>query len=129
MLSLCQEAGQVKEGKVYLDGTKMQANGALAANRTLAQLEQEIAKMREEMKATGAVENAWHVRDRRGDELPPALRGKGEHMARLEKVKDRLELAVAYERVEQEQKLAKQAEEEERRVEPSVIDPTMAQGL
>ena len=43
VLSLCHEAGLVKVGKVYLDGTKMQANGALAANRTLAHLEQEIA--------------------------------------------------------------------------------------
>ena len=113
VLSLCHEAGLVKVAKVYLDGTKMQANGALAANRTLAHLEHEIAKMQAEMKATDAAEDARHGKDRRGDELPPELRSKGERLARLEQAKERLELAAAAERVEQEQKLAKRAEEEE----------------
>lgn len=113
VLSLCHEAGLAKVGKVYLDGTKMQANGALAANRTLAHLEQEIAKMHEEMKATDAAEDAQHGKDRRGDELPAELRGKRERLARLEQAKERLELAAAAERVEQEQKLAKRKKEEE----------------
>ena len=103
----------MKVGKVYLDGTKMQANGALAANRTLAHLKQEIAKMHEEMKATDAAEDAQRGKDRRGDELPPEVRGKHERLARLEQAKERLELAAAVERMEQEQKLAKRAEEEQ----------------
>lgn len=113
VLSLCHEAGLVKVGKVYLDGTKMQAHGSLAANRTLAHLEQEIAKMQEEMKAVDAADDARYGKDRRGDELPPELRGKGERLARLQAAKERLELAAAAERVEQEQKLAKRAEEEQ----------------
>nr|WP_321464296.1 transposase [uncultured Desulfobulbus sp.] len=113
VLSLCHEAGLVKVGNVYLDGNKMLANGALAANRTLAHLEQEIAKMHEEMKATDAAEDARHGKDRRGDELPPELRGKGDRLARLKQAKERLELAAVAERVEQEQKLAKRSEEEQ----------------
>ena len=113
VLLLCHAAGLVKVGNVYLDGTKMQANGSLAANRTLAHLEQEIAKMHAEMKATDAAEDARHGKGRRGDELPPELRGKQERLARLQEAKERLELAAAAERVEQEQKLAKRAEEEQ----------------
>lgn len=92
VLSLCHEAGSARVGKVYLDGTKMQANGSLAANRTLAHLEEEIGKMHEEMKAADATEDALHGKDRRGDELPPALRGKQERLARLQEAKERLEL-------------------------------------
>ena len=113
VLSLCHEAGLARVGKVYLDGTKMQANGSLAANRTLAHLEEEIGKMHEEMKAADATEDALHGKDRRGDELPPALRGKQERLARLQEARERLELAAAAERVEQEEKLAKRAEEEQ----------------
>ena len=69
--------------------------------------------MHKEMKATDAAENAQHGKDRRSDELPPELRGKGERLARMQKAKERLELAAAAERVEQEQKLTKRAEEEQ----------------
>ena len=46
--------------------------------------------MHEEMKATGAAEDAQHGKDRRGDELPPELRGKRERLAQLEQAKERL---------------------------------------
>jgi transposase len=113
VLSLCHEAGLVQVGRVYLDGTKMQANGSLASNRTLAHLEQEIAKMHEEMKTADAVEDARYGKDCRGDELPPDLRGKQERLSRLRQAKERLELAAAAERVEQAEKLAKRSEEEQ----------------
>ncbi len=94
VLSLCHEAGLAKVGKVYLDGAKIQASAFLAANRTLAHLEQEIVKMHKEMKDADAADDARHGKDRRGDELPAGLRGKSE-------------------RLEQESKLAKRAEEEQ----------------
>ena len=113
MLSLCHETGLAKVGKVYLDGTKMQASASLAANRTLAHLEQEIVKMQAEMKDADAADDARHGKDRRGDELPAGLRGKRERLARLQEAKERLELAATAERLAQESKLAKRAEEEE----------------
>lgn len=113
VLSLCHEAGLAKVGKVYLDGTKMQASASLAANRTLAHLEQEIVKMHKEMKAADAADDARHGKDRRGDELPADLRGKRERLARLQEAKERLELAAPAERLAQESKLAQRAEEEQ----------------
>jgi len=67
VLSFCHEAGLAKVGKIYLDGTKMQTNGSLAANRTLAHLEQEIVKMHKEMKAADAAEDARYGKKVRGD--------------------------------------------------------------
>ena len=113
VLSLCHEAGLAKVGKVYLDGAKMQASASLAANRTLAHLEQEIVKMHKEMKAADAADDARHGKDRRGDELPADLRGKRERLARLQEAKERLELAAPAERLAQESKLAQRAEEEQ----------------
>ena len=113
VLLLCHEAGLAKVGKVYLDGTKMQANGSLAANRTLAHLEQEIVKMHKEMKAADAAEDARHGKESQGDELPPDLRSKRERLTRLQEAKERLELAATAERLVQEEKLAKRAEEEQ----------------
>ena len=98
VLSLCHEAGLDKVGKVgkvYLDGTKMQANGSLAANRTLAHLEQEIVKMQTEMKAADAAEDARHGKESLGDEMPPELRSKRERLTRLQAAKERLELTAA----------------------------------
>ena len=112
VLLLFHEAGLAKVGKVYLDGTKMQASASLAANRTLAHLEQEIVKMQGEMKDADAADDARHGKDRRGDELPAGLRGKRERLARLQEAKERLELAATAERLAQESKLAKRAEEE-----------------
>jgi transposase len=113
VLSLCHEAGLAKVGKVYLDGTKIQASASLAANRTLAHLEQEIMKMHKEMKDADAADDARHGKDRRGDELPAGLRGKRERLERLQEAKERLELAATAERLEQESKLAKRVEEEQ----------------
>ena len=95
VLQLCHEAGMAKVGKVYLDGTKMQANGSLAANLMLARLEKKINKLHEEMRATDDDDDARHSKDQRGDELPPALRGKRERLAKLEEAPKRLKLAEA----------------------------------
>jgi hypothetical protein len=59
-VSLCHDAGLVQVGKAHLDRTNVQVNGSLAANRTLAHLEQEIEKMHKEMKAADAVADAGH---------------------------------------------------------------------
>ena len=65
------------------------------------------------MKDADAADDARYGKDRRGDELPAGLRGKRERLARLQEAKERLELAATAERLAQESKLAKRAEEEE----------------
>ena len=84
MLSFCYDAGLAQVGKAHLDGTKVQINGSLAANRTLAHLEQEIEKMHKEMKAADAVADAGHGKKRWGDELTPELQRKHERLARFQ---------------------------------------------
>jgi transposase len=70
ILSVCAEAGLVRVGDVYLDGTKIKANASLSANRTLNQLNEEIEQMLEEAKAADEEEDRRLGPNRRSDELP-----------------------------------------------------------
>lgn len=70
---------------------------------TQAQLEKKISKLQKEMRTSDADDDAHYGKDRRGDELPPALWGKRERLARLETAKFLF----------QQQKLSQRAEEEQ----------------
>jgi transposase len=59
-LQLCQAAGLVRLGVVALDGTKMAANAADRANRTLAKLQDEVAQILEEAAEVDQVEDHEH---------------------------------------------------------------------
>ena len=83
ILRLCAEAGLVKLGKVSLDGTKMEANASLSANRTLKHLEQEIEKMLSEAASQDAQEDQAFGADKRGDEIPEDLRDRTSSLSRL----------------------------------------------
>ncbi len=91
VLRLCAEAGLVKLGKVSLDGTKIQANASLAANRTLEHLEQQIQTILTEAAAKDAEEDKTFGSDKRGDELPEELRDRNSRLNRLKSCKERLE--------------------------------------
>lgn len=91
VLMLCREAGLGKLGLIALDGTKVAANAALAANRTRAGLEAEVRRMFEEAKAVDAEEDARYGPDRQGDELPEGLGRRKERLQRLQAAKARLE--------------------------------------
>ena len=91
ILRLCVEAGLVKLGNVSLDGTKIEANASLAANRTLKNLEQEIDKMLSEAAAKDAQEDKAFGTDNRGDEMPEELRNRDSRINRLKACKERLE--------------------------------------
>jgi hypothetical protein len=58
VLRLCREAGLVRLGLVTLDGSKVQGNASLEANREVAGIEAETEKMRTEAEATDAKERA-----------------------------------------------------------------------
>ena len=72
VLQLCRAAGLGRLGVVALDGTKVAANAALAANRTAKTIDEEVAAILAEAEATDAAEDAMHG-ELRGDELPADL--------------------------------------------------------
>ena len=115
ILRLCAEAGLVKVGVVAIDGTKMEANAALAANRTHSglekEIEREVKKMLSEAEATDAEEDRLYG-EARGDELPEELRTQKSRIERLRECKARLEREAAERAAEQERKIAERAAKE-----------------
>lgn len=115
VLRLCQEAGMVKLGTVALDGTKMGANAALEANRTLKTLEREVKKIVAEAEKIDAEEDRKYGKNRRGDELPEEMQRRADRLAKLEECRQRLEERAAAERAAQEEKIQKRRREEDKR--------------
>lgn len=76
ILRLCQQAGLVKVGVVASDGTKMAADAALDANRTYASIRSEVESMLADAESTDAEEDRLAGPERRGDELPEAMRDR-----------------------------------------------------
>jgi transposase len=112
ILSVCAEAGLVRVGDVFLDGTKIKGNASLSANRTLDQLNKEIERMLEEARDQDAEEDRLYGANRRGDELPEELEDPQSRLARLKEAKARLEAKAKAEREEQEKKIRDRKEEE-----------------
>jgi transposase len=112
ILSLCAEAGLIRVGDVFLDGTKIKGNASLSANRTLDQLNKEIERMLEEAKAEDEEEDRRFGPTSRGDELPEDMADPGSRLARLKEAKARLEAKAEAEREEREKKLRDREEEE-----------------
>jgi transposase len=91
MLRLCHEAGLGKLGIIAVDGTKIAANAALAANRTREGLEKEVQRILKEAEEIDAREDHKYGPNHRGDELPEGLRNKNSRLARLQEAQRRLE--------------------------------------
>ena len=111
-LRLCAEAGLVKLGVVALDGTKIEANAALSANRAGEGLEAEVKKMLAEAEAADAAEDARYGKDQRGDELPKELQGRKGRLARLKECKERLAREAKEKADAQARKMAERQAEE-----------------
>jgi transposase len=93
-LKLCAAAGMVKVGTVALDGTKLAANAADKANRTLDRLDAEVAEILKQAAEADQREDLEYGQAR-GDELPDALASKTSRLARLRQAKARLEADAA----------------------------------
>jgi transposase len=93
-LRLCAAAGLVRLGVVALDGTKVAANAADRANRTLAKLEAEVEQILQEAAEVDQAEDRQHG-PARGDELPAKLASPSSRLARLRTAKARLEAEAA----------------------------------
>jgi len=91
VLRLCAAAGLVRVGVVALDGTKVEANASLYANRGLEAIDAEVQAMLAEAAATDRREDELLGEDNRGDELPEGLRSQEGRLRRLKECKARLE--------------------------------------
>ncbi len=91
VLRLCAAAGLVRVGVVALDGTKIEANASLYANRGLESIDAEVQAMLAEAAATDRREDELLGADNRGDELPEDLRRQEGRLRRLKECKARLE--------------------------------------
>lgn len=90
-LRLAAEAGVLKIGNLFLDGTKMKASAALEANQSLESITQEINRIVEEAESVDAAENKQLGQDNRDDALPPELVDPKSRLERLKAAKSRLE--------------------------------------
>jgi transposase len=95
VLRICAAAGLGAVGLVAVDGTRLAADAARDANRTAAQLDEEIRRILAEAAATDAAEDAAFGAERRGDELPPALAERHSRLARLREARAQLAAAEA----------------------------------
>jgi transposase len=93
-LRLCAAAGLVHLGVVALDGTKVAANAADKANRTLVKIEEEVAEILRQAAEVDQREDREHG-PARGDELPAELVSPTGRLARLRQAKARLEAEAA----------------------------------
>ncbi len=126
ILRLCAKAGLVKVGVVALDGTKMRAAAALAANRTHDKLKAEVERIFKEAAATDAAEDKLYGPDKRGDELPEELRSRDSRIKRLKEAKARLEQEAAQEAAEQAAKIEKRRAKEKATGKPAMGRPPKA---
>jgi transposase len=107
-LQLCAAAGLVRLGVVALDGTKVAANAADKANRTLAKLQEEVDAILREAAEADEAEDREHGQAR-GDELPAELANPSGRLARLQQAKARLEAEAAERQQRYQQRVAQLA--------------------
>ena len=90
VLKMCHKAGLVRLRLVALDGTKVQANAALDANRTAESIDAQIQRMMDEAETSDRQEDDRYGAER-GDEVPADLRSRQERLARLKACQQRLQ--------------------------------------
>ena len=112
VLRLCAAAGVVKVGVVALDGTKMQADAALAANRTAEAITEAVQLMLVEAQEVDDAEDRVYGTARRGDELPAALQTRQSRQARLQACQARLKQEADAAQAKQHAKLETRQTEE-----------------
>jgi transposase len=113
VLALCAKAGMVSVGTVAVDGTKLQADAGLSANRTYAKIREEVERILAEADELDAAEDA-RFGDARGDELPAELADPVSRRERLERAKRELEAEHAARVAAHEARLARRAERRKR---------------
>jgi transposase len=77
VLIVCAKAGFVRLGIVAIDGTKIAADASIDANHERAYYEAKVAAMTTEAEQVDAAEDAEFGPDRRGDQPPEGMSGRG----------------------------------------------------
>ena len=106
ILRLCAEAGLIRLGEIFLDGTKVKANAALSANHTM----DHITKILEEAEAVDKAEDEEFGEDERGDRLPKELVDPKERIKRIKEAKARLDKELKKKQDEQAKKVKEHEE-------------------
>jgi transposase len=106
ILRLCKEAGLVKVG------TKLAADAASGANRAYETIRSEVETMLHDAESKDAEEDRLYGPEHRGDELPEALRNRGDRLARLKQCRERLEHEAATAAAEHAHRLDERAAKE-----------------
>jgi hypothetical protein len=111
VLKLCREAKLTKAGIIAVDGTKVNGNTSLAANRTEATLTEEVQKILSEAKARDAEEDR-RLGTARGDELPEDLRKPGDRQARIDECLRQIKARETTEKAKEEERQQRRREKE-----------------
>lgn len=90
VLELCQRAGLIDVSLLALDGTKIAANAALAANRDEKWIDEQVKRILAEAEAADRAEDE-QFGERRGDELAGACADREERLRKLRRAKEELE--------------------------------------
>ena len=100
VIQIAQQAELISLGTVAIDGTKVRANAskhkAMSYQRMQAEerrLQQEIAELCEQARATDIKEDQLYGADRRGDEIPEELHHRQARLEKIRQAKARLEQA------------------------------------
>ena len=113
VLAMCAKAGMVRVGTVAVDGTKLDANAGISANRSYEKIRYEVERILAEADEVDAEEDE-RFGDARGDELPTELADPVTRRERLERAKRELEAEHAARVAEHRARLARRAEHVER---------------
>lgn len=113
ILQLCKQTGLVKLGRVALDGRRVAGSAAQDANRTRAQLEEEVKQLLGEAARKDAEEDAQYGLEEGGNELPAALKNPKERLKRLQQAL--VELEVKEKALQEEQRKKVEAREAEQK--------------
>jgi transposase len=100
VLIVCAKAGFVRLGIVAIDGTKIAANASIDASHERAYYQAKVAAMTAEAEQVDAAEDTRFGPDRRGDEPPDGMSGRGaagraERAARLRRCLQEITAAEA----------------------------------
>ena len=102
VLLLCREAGLAKLGHVAIDGTKVKANASKHKAMSYARMQEEEARLEAEVRrllveseAADRADDERYGAERRGDELPEALRHPESRLEGIREAKAALEAEAA----------------------------------
>lgn len=93
VLGLCDKAKLIKLGAVAIDGTKLRANAAMAANGKREHFEKLVEQILKEAQEIDAQEDRKYGEDKRGDEPPDWMKDAASRRAKIRALKEELDRA------------------------------------